>query len=70
MIEKLKQTALDLEQKITQSAANHNVLVGYLSAVKDIIKMLDEGANLLVPNSEAAKTLDVINDAVTSVTAG
>lgn len=68
MLEKLQALAKNLENRIAQSLANHNALLGYSNAINDAIKLAEDAVDIVEPGP-IADAVDAVGDAVTDVIA-
>ena len=70
-IETVEARIKEIEQAIAQSLANHNALLGGLSATQDILHMMKAGLDVVMPGTPVdtvvdtmSKVVDAIEDAV------
>lgn len=63
-IEMVESRIKEIEQAIAQSLANHNALLGGLSATQDILRAMKEGCEALIPDSSVTKAVEVVSECV------
>ena len=75
-LETLKVLITETEQKISQSMANHNALIGYMQGLKDMLHMATSVANVASdvmpaaePVAEVLEKVDGVIDAIDAETA-
>ncbi len=57
----------EIENAIAQSLANHNALLGALSEAKNMLHMITEVVDAVVPNSPEAAILNTIEHVIDAV---
>lgn len=63
-LEKLENRAKELEEMMAQSLANHNVLIGHATEIKNVIRMMTEAAEVIAPNNLCTKSLEAVETVV------